>query len=319
MNQEFYKTLLNQTEKFLQNFDENSDWTERDEKEFLSIPISTLLEDDYFLGLKHDLYPVHKKEIIDLWRERKKRPIHLVIDIEAIGSGKTTKFGVIMWLLIYEVICRVDPQLSFGLKKNSGIGFICMNRNRDLARLVTFKEILPFFDCPFFREHFPPQVDFDQIVESKKLPSRLEFPKRIAIFPGTGSELSALGYNLFGGGIDEANFLEVTESSRKIRGSKVYDAGEEMFKAIRNRMTSRFMVGGRIPGLLMLFSNPRYENDFLERMVKKYKDKRFVYVMTRKALWEAKPWNWKDKAIFSGKTFDFDTEKLMILEENEKN
>jgi hypothetical protein len=80
--------------------------------------------------------------------------------------------------------------------------------------------------------------------------------------------MSALGYNLYGGGIDEACFLEVVEDSKRAANAERYDAAEEIHNAIWDRMTSRFMVAGQVPGFLVMFSSPRYPEDFLERRIR---------------------------------------------------
>ncbi len=71
--------------------------------------------------------------------------------------------------------------------------------------------------------------------------------------------------------IDEACFLEVVEDSKRNDGgteSGTYDAAEDMHNAMLNRMTSRFMKGGIIPGILVMFSSPRYPEDFLNRKIR---------------------------------------------------
>jgi hypothetical protein len=316
-------------------------WDEKDEKEFAKMPVTELLDNPYYLGMGQyrcrecgwrdkkqkkpkvcpdcgryvgpDLFPVHRQDILSLWDARKATGALTAVFQEGIGSGKTTKFCTILWLLITEVITKIDPVNYYNLsEKGQGISFVCMSRNESLAREVTFLTVLPYFNCSFYNDYFPPQIDVSAVMASRKFPSRLRFPKRIVLFPGTGSALSAIGYNLFGGGIDEANYLEVVDESKKVFSGKRYDAADSMYSAIIARMKSRFdpvwlRRQKKLPGLLVMFSNPRYSGDFTSRMERRSRLDKTVFFRKR-CTWEAHP-----KNRFSGKTFRFDVYNRRIL------
>lgn len=239
------------------------------------------------------------------------------MDASATSAGKSYKFGILMWLMVFEILCKMEPQRELGLDPDSIISIVCMSRNANLAKLVTFRKILPFFDCPFFREYFPPSVDFEKMRDSiHRLPRELRFPKNVVIFPGTGSALSALGYDLISAGIDEANYLEVIEDSKKgvtagdSKAQRIYNAGPEMFNTIHSRMVGRYVsAGGNIPGLLVVFSAPRFTDDFTSQMIAEAeltKDHRVMW--RRRATWEAIP-----KYKLSGEYFDFDIDSLEVV------
>ena len=310
------KVIIDAERKKGNIYESKTRWDLKDQQDFDKIPIETLLDDSYYGGSLYDpskdeggLWSEHRQDIIDLWKARKEHGTDTFVDIEGIGSGKTHKFRHILRLMVLEVITREEPLSYYGLDpKGQGISFVCMSRNATLAKEVTFTTILKAFDCPFFDEYFPPLVDFKKMEDSpRQRPSMLRFPKGIVIFPGTGSALSALGYNLFGGGIDEANYLEVVDESKKAFVGKSYDAAELMYNAIKARMTSRFLRKGRIPGLLMMFSNTRYRNDFLERMGTRSKKDRKIF-FRRRCTWEGHP-----KERYSGKTFSFDAHNMRII------
>ena len=94
----------------------------------------------------------------------------------------------------------------------------------------------------------------------------------------------------------------------------MYDAGEEMYNAVMNRMTSRFMRQGSIPGVIVLISSPRYPDSFLERKIKEGKavgiEKLNMFVRSR-SLWEAKGSKYFDMS----KYFVIDTDSLEIIKE----
>ena len=269
--------------------------------------------------LRSKIYQSHLTDIMSLWEARKSGGATTAVFQEGIGSGKTTKFCAILWLMLAEVLTKVNPLDYYGLSsKGQGIAFVCMSRNESLAKEVTFLTLLPFLDCPFFKTYFPPQVDLRMVQETKRFPSRLRFPKRVVVFPGTGSALYAIGNNLYGGGIDEANYLEVIDDSKKGTDSRKYDAAESMYAAIKARMKSRFddhrlHREGKIPGLLVMFSNPRYDGDFTSRMEKLARFDRSIFFRKR-CTWEAKPTN-----DFCGEKFLFNIMDGKIIEPDDPN
>lgn len=325
-------------------------WDLKDQEEFMQVPVETLIDSKEFLGLgqkpcglcggkgrldtgereivcgecmgtgeiRAALFPQHKRDIIDLWEARKPpRCATTAILQQGIGSGKTTAFCVMLWLMVAEVLTKVDPLAYYGLaKKGQGISFVTMSRNESLAKEVTFLTLLPYFDCPFFRDYFPPQVDLKAIESGSvaRLPARLRFPKKVVIFPGTGSALSAIGYNLFGGGVDEANYLEVIDDSKKaVGGGRGYDAAEAMHTAIKARMKSRFDPTrlhreGKLPGMLVMFSNPRYAGDFTSRMEQRAKKDRSIFFRKR-CTWESHP-----PERFCGEKFLFNVMEGRIID-----
>ena len=301
-------------------------WSKELEDEFLGQPIETLIDDPYFLGRKEDLYPAHREDILELF-ERKDagESLYVFLDTEAIGAGKTYKAAVILWILIYRLLCRNRPQEYLGLDRDSVLSYICMSRDDKKAKKVTFTKVLPFFDCDFFNDYFPPVVGFRLLREyaqgtRKFYPSEIRFPKNIVLFPGTGQAASALGYDLLGGIVDETNYLEYVERSKRSMGEQehLYDAAEDMFRHVVSRIESRFMFGGKLPVecLLTMISSHRYKNDFLDRKIKECKEGKNRNAMWRwRSLWEAKPKVHKGREIWSGKTFSFSTERMEVIED----
>ena len=158
-------------------------------------------------------------------------------------------------------------------------------------------------------EYFPP---------SKRRGQEIWIPRNnTLVFAGTSSAASALGYNIFGGGVDEANFLEVVEGGRRNQSrNEKYDAAEEMHNAMFNRMSSRFInpYTGLLDGMLFMFSSPRYPDDFLEKMARKHfqlGENSHIFVR-RRSVWEAKP-----KFYYSGikVPFNLKTNKIEATEE----
>lgn len=207
-----------------------------------------------------------------------------------IGSGKSFFASVITAYQVYRLLCLKDPQVYFGLAKGSQICFINMSIRAEQSKKVVFGEIKARIDnSPWFRNYYPPDPD---------IRSELRFPKNISIFPGNSKETFPLGYNIFGGVMDEAAFYTDTET---------HDVAEDMFNALHSRIKNRF--GEK--GLLVMISSPRYVDDFIEKKMKEAETNQKIFAK-RKMLWESKP-----AYCFSGKWIDFDGYKIPAEYETE--
>lgn len=290
------------------------EWTEAKANDFANVGIEELIRDPFFLGFKDKIYDGVLEDILDLFEERKKRQVNLAIFLEGIGSGKTVKASIIEWLLWFELTLHwPTPQEYFDLAPNSVIALINLNRTEKQAKKVTFTEVYQRFQCPFNKQYFPP---------SERYTSEIRIPRNnTTIFPGTSSALSALGYNLYGGTIDEAAFLEVIDDSTKTYDGK-FDAAEEMYHAIMNRMTSRFLRKGHLPGLLCMISSPNFPDDFLHKKIefarKAEEESRIKNIPNYSEIfWRRRPtWEAKGKRFFPENEFFYlDTEDAEILDD----
>lgn len=302
--------LLNEAERWISDYDNQEggalyDWNDETIKQFKDIPIETLLNDPYFLGLEGKMFDSVYSDVCDLWNDRKNREVNLAIFLEAIGAGKSFKSSIILWLLWYEMCMHKNPQQAYGLADNSVICIMLLSRSEVQSRRVVFTYCWERFQSGFNKDYFPANPRFSREIRIDR--------NNTCIYAGTSSALSALGYNVYSAVIDEANFLEVTEDSKK-SNEEMYDAGEEMYNAVMNRMTSRFMRHGSIPGVIVLISSPRYPDSFLERKIKEGKsvgiEKLNMFVRSR-SLWEAKGPKYFDMS----KYFVIDTDSLEIIKE----
>lgn len=303
------KAIHSLAEQWINDFQEKSTgasfpWTKERSEEFKNIPIETLIRDPYFLGFKDKIFDGVLEDIKALWEEKKRRPIHLALFLEGIGSGKTVKSSILMWLSWYDLsVNYIDPQEFFNLAPRSVIAFMMMSRSETQARKVTFTEVWNRFQSPFNKDYFPPHERFSREI-------RIDV-NNTCVFAGTSSSLSALGYNLFGGVIDEAAFLEVVEDSK--RSDSKYDAAEEMYNAVYHRMVSRFAKEGKLPGLLCMVSSPRFPDDFIHRKIDEAtaNPKYSGIFWRRRSTWEA-----KGKKFFPNEDFFYiDTETSEIIQD----
>jgi hypothetical protein len=141
-------------------------------------------------------------------------------------------------------------------------------------------------DSAYFSHHFPFR---------KSLGSEMVFPKNIVVRPLSGNVTAAIGSNIFGGIIDEINFMAVIEQSKNAADGGTFDQANEMYNSIVRRRKSRFMMAGsKLPGVLCLVSSKRYPGEFTDRKQAEARDeitrsgKTRIFVYDRR-LWEIKP------------------------------
>lgn len=245
---------------------------------------------------------------------RRDRNLKMVVIEAPKGTGKDFEVALAVNILLREFLIqdRVEFVKPYGLDPQTTLSINCMNRSEEQAKKVTFSEVLVKANIPFFLDYFPPQVNLQEIEDRHRLPSELKFPRRLVIFPGTGTAASGLGYCIVSGVIDEVNFMEKSESARRsIIGADGYDAAEETTHDMLFRHESRF---GRIihnemvnAGLVFCISSSNTSHDFTKRMQVKAKIDPTIYYSSD-YFWNKKPLK------LSGVTFGFDTNSLSIVD-----
>jgi len=242
------------------------------------VSMQEFLEDPYYLGEIENMRDVIRKDLIDLFDDGDY--IEGVID-GAIGWGKSTFVSLAFAYMVYRLSCLADPQSFYGMMPGSKIYLVNQSVNKTLAKKVVFGEIKARIDAsPYFRENFAPDPYI--VIE-------LRFPKHIEVIPLASLDTSALGLNIFGGCIDEINFMPVIKGSTRVRSvTDLYDTPKRLYETISRRIKSRFlMAGGYIPGKIIAISSSQYPDDFTARKKAEAKmdDKIFARSHT---LWDAK-------------------------------
>lgn len=200
--------------------------------------------------------------------------------------------GMALCRMVYEVSCLTNPQLTYGLSEGTQIAFMNVATNFTTAKEVVFDYVKVFVESsPYFKKHFPLE---------KSLERELGFPGNIRIAPVASTQNGILGQNMFGGVLDEANFMQkVVKSNRSRSVVEEYDHARVLHNAMIRRMKSRFMQLGKLPGMLLIVSSALYPDDFTELLIQeseKAGNKRMF--IRRYSQWEPKP-----KHFYSGERF----------------
>lgn len=203
-----------------------------------------------------------------------------------IGVGKSHAALLTLAYHLYVLSCLDNPQALFDLDPSSEILFIFQTVNATLAKQLDYARFKAMIErSPYFRDEFTYNRDID---------SELQFPNRIIVRPVTGLESGTIGQNIYAAILDEVNFLEITQNSKKNMDGGEYDQAVQLYNSIASRRKSRFMKQGRILGMLCLVSSKRYPNQFTDRKVAQAKKelqttgKTSIYVYDKRR-WDIKP------------------------------
>lgn len=248
------------------------------------VSVRTFVEDPKFLGLKGQIFPRLLNDLEELFEGDYVEAILC----GAIGWGKSTFAEIAMCRMIYEISCFRNPQKVYGLMKGSVIALINVSVQKMNAQKIVFQGIKSkLVNSPYFNALCPPD---------QHLTSELRFPNNLWVFPVASTETGIIGYNVFGGVMDEVNFMGVVEKS-KAAGGKTYDHAVTLQEALIRRMKSRFMRKGKLPGILLQISSSRYPEDYTERRMREADDDPSIFVR-RYSQWDTIP-----RERFSSKTF----------------
>jgi len=256
-----------------------------------------------YLGLEDELYPKVGEEFEKI---NSGNYVEVVLT-GAIGTAKTT---LAIWTTAYQVYllaCLRNPQRTFGLDRSSEILFVFQSLNATLAKQLNYDRFRSLIQTsPFFTEYFP----FDTKINTECI-----FPNRIIVRPVSGQESAAIGQNVFGGMMDEVNFMEVTEASAKSVDGGEYNQAIALYNSLSRRRKSRFMKKGKLPGVFCLVSSKRYPGQFTDIKTIEAESDPTIYIYD-KTTWDVLP-----EENFSGEWFHIFigdiARKPRILEKND--
>ena len=223
------------------------------------VDVQEFVESKFFMGQRGYVRPKVLEKLWELFHgENAENHLEVVLG-GGIGWGKSFFGEMSLGYMLYKLSCYHCPQMEFGLAPGSSIYFVTQSVKEDLAKKVLFGQFSHRLRrSEYFSKFFP----YDPNVLSE-----LRFPNDISIIPRSSSDTSALGLNVFGGILDELNFMSrvIRPSSSRFTGEQEYDQAEKLYSTIVRRMKSRFNVKGRVPGKILLISSANYPGDFIDR------------------------------------------------------
>lgn len=253
------------------------------------VSMSQFLKDPFYAGGVGNIRKVIYDDLVDLFDGG--YYVEAVID-GAIGWGKSTFVSLAFAYMLYWISCLENPQEYFGVMPGSAIYLVNQSVNKALAKKVVFEEVRARIQSiPYFQKYYSPNPE---------ITSELQFPNRVIVMPLAAEDTSALGLNVFGGCLDEVNFMRVVKDSKRARSiNEVFDTPQRLYNTISRRLRSRFMqAGGYVPGKIMIVSSSQYFDDFTERKKRQARTDPTVFVRSH-SLWEA-----RGEENYSGEYFE---------------
>lgn len=267
------------------------------------VSMQTFLSDSYFCGkITKELFPTIRGDLIEVFNGRYEE----ALIGGSIGAGKSTFARFAMLRMIYEASCLNDPFEAYGVSRSDQIAFPCISVTEEQAHELVFEKLKTSIEeIPYFNNEFKAlkSTDIGGII----------FPNGIWVPPGLSTERRTLGINAFGTVIEEANFFRNVRNTNPNRANSP-DLAEAIYKSIKRRMQSRFLVKGRLPGMIIMISSKTSVNAFTERRVKEAAGNPNIFIK-ESAVYEVAPHR------YSGKTFKVaigsETKPSRILEDHE--
>ena len=237
-------------------------------------PVGTreFIESEEYLGVKGQVFPKLLDDLEELFDSGQ---YDEAVMCGAIGWGKSTFAEHCMVRMVYEASCLRNPQRAYELADGTPISFVNVSLNFTQAKKVVFTGVKnKIMASPYFRNKFP--LDTNNAEE-------LRFPGNIWINPS----VDPIGLNVYGGVIDEANFMGLVEKSKQARGG-LYDQAKSLHDTLMRRMKSRFMRKGKMPRVLVSISSSMYPDDFTEKKGNEARDNSSIF-FRRYSQWGTKP------------------------------
>lgn len=234
----------------------------------------------YFHHIAKSMYKLWRKHFIEIYGGS--LDVYHIILTGSIGCGKDYFAEVCLAYELYKIGCLKDPHSYFGLAVNSDIVFALVSVTKAQAKNVIFTDFKNMIDSsPWFKDHFRRNMDKNDIIEIKTPKDDGEFSEmgKIIVMYGAPNNTSIIGANVLTAVIDEANFMEVVQKSKRSRGvNKEFNQAQGLYGNILRRAESRYKEDGKIPGKLILISSRQYPDDFVEKKIRELRGKPGVVI-----------------------------------------
>ena len=235
------------------------------------VGIREFVTSEKYLNAKADCWPSVLKDLEEIFDQpvtsTKLSSFLEIIRKMGYGSGKGFRITFAFCYVAYRLGCFKDPQRAYGQAQGATIALVNAAITASHAKKIIFGDISERIkNSPWFQAHMMPDPNVQ---------SELRFPKNIVIFPGSSSEVSPVGYNIFMFNIDEAAFFPETETR---------DAARTIYETGRKRVKSRFSE----LGLCSAISSPSHVDNFIEQKMEEA-DKDKTISAKEGPTWQNKP------------------------------
>lgn len=262
------------------------------------VDIETFIDSPDFMGATDlNLWPVVRQAVVDLnkywWKGFEHGAKTELLCMGATGTGKSEIAKVTTGYHIHILGCMHKPQQYWGLPSATQILIPIFAAKPKVTKQVLYQPLRAYIaQMPWFQKN----MRFDKYVESEMFFEE----QNVRVVP-VGADVDAiLGEALPGAIIDEINFMQVVEQSKKAeaktgRASR-YDQAEHIFRNVTRRKTSRFTRPGPNVGVICTLSSTSHPNEFTEKRARTVSEKELSHVLIyNKSQYEAQRGSDKDR------------------------
>lgn len=284
------------------------------------VDIETFLDSPDFMGSTDlQLWPEVRKAIIGInkyWWKGWDVAINEAVLMGATGTGKSEISKVTTAYHLHILGCMKKPQRYWKLPEATSIVFTIQAAKPHVTKKVVYLPLRTYIETmPWFQRNMRP---------NKILEGEMYFDSHnVRVVQGGSDSDAVLGDALIGGVIDEINFMNVVENSKKAAlgtgRSGSYDQAQSVYDTVSRRKKSRFLSKGPNIGVICVASSTRYKGDFTDKRKAQVEEHnvKTVYIYD-KAQYDVRP-----KEAYSGETFRLLVANdaamdIRILEDDEK-
>jgi hypothetical protein len=273
------------------------------------------LEDEEFLGGRLDLWEPVKRDLIRHYPHIMSGvpENELIINNSCLGTAKSFSAIIRFLYRMCVLTCFDRPHFAFkSFDANVRIVLYLISAKPRVTREQIYEPIRTYVDqMPFFQNN---TVQYDRRLESAIL-----FDNNIHLLPASSNDPTGmLSVAILDGLMDEANFFEVIDNSKKSdQGARAYDQAQQTFETLRKRRTTRFFTNHLKFGGTYILSSTLHANDFTNRLINSLEAKKLneTHEILRYRKWDVAP-----KELFRGDFFHYrlatqDLEPLIMTAE----
>lgn len=250
------------------------------------VSIEEFLDGEEFFGSTDlEMWPEVRQAVIDenkdWWKGVKGGAYDTCCLMGCTRSGKSTQAIIGTIFDFYILTCMKNPQKWYGLPSATSIVFPIIGAKPHVTKKVVYAPMRKWIErMPYFQAWALPDKNIDSEMYFKE--------KNIRIVPVGGSEDSILGEATIGGLIDEINFMNVVQKSKKAEVSTgrsgMYDQAAAVYDTFSRRRRGTFPKRFPQIGKIFALSSTRYKGDFTDKL--KAETAKFghtnVYIFDRK-------------------------------------
>lgn len=239
-----------------------------DRLELEPVTIQEFIDHEDFLGATDlVLWPKVRQAVIDInkdWYKGESGGAYTeMLLMGATSTGKSEIQKVTMAYHLHLLACLDVPQQLYTLPKSTAIVMMIQSAKPHVTKQIIYQPLRNYIETmPWFQEH----MRFNKYIESE-----MYFEdKNVRVVKGGSDSDSVLGEAIMGACIDEVNFMDVVEQSKRGglgeggKGGK-YDQARNLYDTLSRRRKGRFLYQGPHIGMIGCSSSTRYNGDFTDK------------------------------------------------------